>query len=302
MDIRALELFLSVADTLNFSRSSEQLHMSLSAVSRGIARLEEELGQCLLERDRRSMRLTPQGVELRNYARRSVDEWHQLRQRIGTDSAVAGELSLFCSVTASYSVLAPILDTLRQRYPAIDLSLHTGDPADALERVLAGREDLAVTGLPAELPERLAFLPLLSSPLCLIAPKRDCAVRDQLPTGAVTQSVDWQALPFIVPERGPTQVTIDNWFASQGIQPRIYARVAGHEAIVAMVSLGLGVGFAPELVIATSGLADSVDVLSPPAPLEELPIGLCALERRREHGLLRAFWHAAMESYPSALV
>ena len=63
------QVFLSVADTLNFSRSSELLHMSVSAVSRTVQRLEDELGQPLLERDNRSVRLTGAGREFREYAR-----------------------------------------------------------------------------------------------------------------------------------------------------------------------------------------------------------------------------------------
>ena len=75
MDTRALSVFLAVADTLNFSRSGEMLHMSVSAVSRTVQRLEDELGQPLLERDNRSVRLTSAGREFREYARRSLAEW-----------------------------------------------------------------------------------------------------------------------------------------------------------------------------------------------------------------------------------
>jgi DNA-binding transcriptional ArsR family regulator len=63
MDPKSLRVFLSVADALNFSRVSEISHMSVSAVSRIIARLEDELGVSLLQRDRRSMRLTSGGAE-----------------------------------------------------------------------------------------------------------------------------------------------------------------------------------------------------------------------------------------------
>ena len=69
MDTRELSVFLSVAETLNFSRSAEKLHLSVSAVSRAVARLEEEVGQPLLERDRRSVQLTPAGREFREFAR-----------------------------------------------------------------------------------------------------------------------------------------------------------------------------------------------------------------------------------------
>ena len=104
MDTRTLSVFLSVADMLNFSRSSELLHMSVSAVSRTIQRLEDELGQPLLERDNRSVRLTSAGREFREYARHSQAEWQQLRRKLGSDAELAGEVSLYCSVTATYSV------------------------------------------------------------------------------------------------------------------------------------------------------------------------------------------------------
>ena len=113
MDIKAMRVFLSVSDTLNFSRSSEILHMSLSAVSRTIQRLEEELGQILLERDNRRVNLTHHGRQFREYAQKAVDDWQRLRQKLNSETALAGELSLFCSVTASYSVLAPILEAFR---------------------------------------------------------------------------------------------------------------------------------------------------------------------------------------------
>ncbi|MBP6724169.1 MAG: LysR family transcriptional regulator, partial [Halioglobus sp.] len=57
MDTRALAVFLSLAETLSFSRSGELLHMSVSAVIRTLRRLEDELGQPLLERDNRRVQL-----------------------------------------------------------------------------------------------------------------------------------------------------------------------------------------------------------------------------------------------------
>ena len=96
MDTRVMRVFLSVADTLNFSRSSENLHMSLSAVSRTIARLEQELGQSLLERDSRRVSLTRHGVQFREYAQKALDDWQRLQQELSADTALTGEVSLFC--------------------------------------------------------------------------------------------------------------------------------------------------------------------------------------------------------------
>ncbi len=302
MDTRTLTVFLSVADTLSFSRSSALLHLSVSAVSRTVARLEEEVGQRLLERDRRRVRLTPAGRDVRDYARRVTAEWQQLRRHLGEDAPLAGEVSLYCSVTASHSVLAPILAAFRNQYPAVDIMLHTGDQADGIARVLAGQEDIAVSGRPENLPERLSFLPLASSPLQFWAPRADCMVRDLIAGGdTLAPEFDWSAVPLITPERGVTQVLLDGWIRKRGITPRIYAQVTGHEAIIAMVALGLGVGLAPELVVAAGGLEARVAPVPVPDPLPPLHVGLCCLRQRLANPLVRAFWSVAGQTYPEAI-
>ena len=298
MDTRALSVFLCVSDTLNFSRSSEMLHMSVSAVSRTIQRLEDELGQPLLERDNRSVRLTGAGREFREYARNSLAEWQQLRRKLGSDEELAGEVSLYCSVTATYSVLAPILETFRATHPAVEIKMHTGDQADGIGRILEGRDDVAVSGRPGQMPRRLEFLPLLESPLRFCAPAADCAVRDLVLAGDLASGdIDWNGIPFIVPERGVTKEMLDTWFRERGIRPRIYAQVAGHEAIVAMVSLGLGIGIAPQLVIEASGMADRVSVINVPEGLPPLTVGLCSLTQRLASPLVKSFWDVAGQTY-----
>ena len=298
MDIRALSVFLSVADTLNFSRSSELLHISVSAVSRTVQRLEDELGQPLLERDNRSVRLTGAGREFREYARHSVAEWQQLRRKLGNEDELAGEVSLYCSVTATYSVLAPILEAFRASHPAVEIKMHTGDQADGIDRILQGRDDVAVSGRPSQMPRRMEFLPLLESPLQFCIPAAECAVRDMvLAADKDNGEIDWSGIPFIVPERGITKEMLDAWFREQGIRPRIYAQVAGHEAIVAMVSLGLGVGIAPQLVIEASGMASRISQIRVPLGLPALTVGLCSLGQRLASPLVKSFWDVAGQTY-----
>ena len=302
MDTRALSVFLSVADTLNFSRSSELLHMSVSAVSRTVRRLEDELGQPLLERDNRSVRLTSAGLEFREYARNSVAQWQQLRRKLGSDEELAGEVSLFCSVTATYSVLAPILETFRNTHPAVEIMMHTGDQADGISRILEGQDDVAVSGRPSQLPRRLEFLPLLESPLQFCVPAADCAVRDMVLAGdPVAGDIDWGGIPFIVPERGITKEILDTWFRERGIRPRIYAQVAGHEAIVAMVSLGLGIGIAPQLVIEASGMTASVTPIVVEDGLPPLTVGLCSLRQRLASPLVKSLWDVAGQTYSAGV-
>ncbi|TGD71617.1 HTH-type transcriptional activator IlvY [Mangrovimicrobium sediminis] len=302
MDTRSLGVFLSVAETLNFSRSGAALHMSVSAVSRTVARLEAEVGQPLFERDRRNVLLTRAGREFREFARRTLGEWQHLQRQLGSEGELAGEVSLYCSVTATRTLLAPILASFRSDYPAVDIMMHTGDQADGISRILGGQDDLAVSIRPLELSRRMDFLPLLHSPLQFCMPAAPCQVRERVLEDLARGGIQWSGVPLIVPERGTTQEMLEDWLRERGIRPRIYAQVAGHEAIVAMVSLGLGVGIAPQLVIEASGVGEGVEVLSlEEAPLPVLSIGLAALRQRLASPLVRALWDVAGRTYPAAL-
>jgi LysR family positive regulator for ilvC len=148
--------------------------------------------------------------------------------------------------------------------------------------------------MPPELPSRVDFLPLQDSPLRFCAPAGGCAIRELLSAGnTCSEGFDWSAVPFIVPERGITRDLLDDWFRRQSVRPNIYAQVAGHEAIVAMVGLGLGVGVAPELVVEASGMVDKVSYIPVAVDLPALTIGLCGLKQRLESPLLKSLWNVA---------
>ncbi|MCR8923575.1 HTH-type transcriptional activator IlvY [Dasania sp. GY-MA-18] len=299
MDTKQLQLFAHLAETLHFAQTANHLHMSPSAVSRAIVRMEEELGQRLLERDNRSVRLTAAGRQFQDYAKQALSQWQRFNASMAQDAKhISGEVSVFCSVTAVYSVLADILEPFRHRYPAIDIKLHTGDHAEAVDRVYAGHEDVAIAARPDKLSSKLQFQTLLHSPLLFIYPTMHCqleqSIREHLAQG---QKLPWHALPFIFSEHGVARSRLDQWFRQQEVKPNIYAQVSGNEAIVSMVSLGFGVGLVPELVLLNSPLRDKVQVLDVQPPLAPFAVGVCALSQRMESPQLRAFWECAKASY-----
>ncbi len=301
METRGLTVFLSLAETLNFSRTAENLHMSVSAVSRGLTRLEEEVGQELFQRDRRNVSLTRAGLEFRGFASHTLAQWQELKLRLGNADELAGEVSLYCSVTATRTLLAPILAQFRATHPGVDIMMHTGDQADGITRILRGQDDLAASIRPLQASRRMDFLPLVESPLQFCYPAAACQVRERVMERQGAGDPDWANLPLIVPERGTTKELLDEWLRGRGIRPRIYAQVAGHEAIVAMVSLGLGVGIAPQLVIESSGLGEGVEILELEEGLPPLTIGLAALKSRLGSSLVRSLWEVAGQTYQQRL-
>jgi LysR family transcriptional regulator, positive regulator for ilvC len=294
MDMRPLKQFLALADTLHFGRASELCHVSPSTLSRTIRQLEETLDTPLFVRDNRHVALTRQGKVFQEYAREALGQWELLRHALSSQAGeLAGEISIYCSVTASYSFLYDLLSDFRLRHPRIELKLHTGDPADAMNRVLAGEEDMAITPRPRSAPGALAFKSLTRSPLVFIAPEEQV---DWIPSTPDSPSAEqWRDVPMILSEAGLSREYADTWFRALGVTPTIYAQVAGHEAIVSMVGLGFGIGVVPRIVLDNSPLAGQVRVLPVKPELPYYDVGLCVLNRQLKSPLIQALWDEVEE-------
>ena len=289
MDVRSLKQFVNLADSLHFGRAAEASHVSSSALSRSIRQMEDELGVSLFERNNRSVALTAAGGTFLVYARDSLTQWDSVRNRLMAEAGeLHGEVSMYCSVTASYSFLFELLSRFRRDHPRIEIKLHTGDPEHAIARVQAGNEDIAIGARPRNLPAGLAFKQIAESPLVFIAAP-DIRDADQLASAKPDPNL-WAMTPMILSESGLSRRRVDGWFRDLGIQPNIYAQVAGNEAIVSMVSLGFGVGVVPQIVLDNSPLAQQVRVLEVRPRLEAYQVGLFTPERKLSNPLINAFW------------
>ena len=136
-----------------------------------VRRLEHELGCRLFDRSSRSVRLSRDGETLRGHSDDLLEKLEALRRGLGREApALGGTISLYCSVTASYSILADLLPTYRRDYPSVEVKIHTGDESIAIRRIQQAQEDLAIVACPDRLPHGLRFVELVSSPLVFIAP------------------------------------------------------------------------------------------------------------------------------------
>lgn len=286
MEMRALKQYVNLSETLHFGRAAEMSHVSPSALSRSIQRIEDELGERLFERNNRSVILTHAGRLFLDYARDAIGNWDAVRNKLMEQAGeLHGEVSLYCSVTASYSFLFDILARVRRQHPRIEIKLHTGDPEDAIGRVLAGTEDIAIAARPSNLHAGLAFRQIDISPLVFIVSKEHHLARKD----AVSPMM-WSEMPMILSERGLARSRVDRWFRKIGMQPNIYAQVAGNEAIVSMVSLGFGVGVVPQIVLDNSPLSDKVCTIEAKPELAPYEVGLVTQEKKLSSPLIRAFW------------
>jgi LysR family positive regulator for ilvC len=279
MDTRTLSLFLHLSETLHFGRTSKAMHISPSALTRTIQHLEDSLDTTLFVRDNRSVSLTRSGKLLQDYARDSLNQWQAFQHSLMEETQeLQGDISIYCSVTASYSFLYNILSEFRTAHPKIGIRLHTGDSDQSINRLQDDMEDVAIAGRPDRLPNTLAFKRIAASALVTIAP-----------LGQNTVS-SWESAPMILGEKGLIRKRMNLWFQQHGIKPTIYAQVAGNEAIVSMVSLGYGVGVVPEIVLRNSPLAQKVAIVQDQPELAPIEVGLCTQKKRLQDPLIKALW------------
>jgi LysR family positive regulator for ilvC len=295
MDIRTLELFRHLATSLHFAKTSRECHISPSALTRVIQRLETELGEDLFTRGNRSVLLTGKGQVFKKYADDVLLRWKSLQAELADDTNLKGELSMYCSVTAAYSILPAILSRYRRNHPDVQIKLETGDAARALSKLQNRDADVTIAALPEKLPRHLEFFKMTTSPLVFIAP-----IKFEDMVTYEGNDINWEATPLIIPDQGLSRERIDQWFASHHIRPNIYSQVAGNEAIIAMVSLGCGVGLVPELVLKKSVLADQVTVLEGAPDLVPFLIGICTARRNLSIPQVRALWTIARETAADA--
>lgn len=290
MDLRDLETFLHLVESRHFGRSARAMHVSPSTLSRQIQRLEADLGVSLFVRDNRTVTLTDTGEQLRQFAQQTLLHYQQMRHSLGQQGpSLNGELRLFCSVTAAYSHLPPILDRFRAEQPCVEIKLTTGDAADAVEKVDSGEADLAIAGKPETLPPGMAFTVLENLSVVLIAPALPCPVHQQV----MQNPPDWSCIPFILADAGPVRRRIELWFRRQKLQnPQIYATVAGHEAMVSMVALGCGVALIPEIVLENSPepVRNRVIILSHNDEETPFELGVCVQKKQLHEPVINAFW------------
>lgn len=294
MDIRTLELFRHLSGTLHFARTSQACHITPSALTRMIQRLETEVGEPLFFRDNRSVELTHAGRSLKKYADDVLQRWDLFQGELSENRALEGELSLYCSVTAAYSILPDLITRFRRRHPGVQIRLETGDPAKAISRLRDRDADVVIAARPDNVGGQITFLEVTKSPLVFIRAR-------QYPDVVACKKgcVDWEKTPMILADTGLSRERMDLWFAQNGVVPNVYSRVAGHEAIIALVNLGFGMGLVPRLVLDKSPLARDM-VLLPDRPemkgLPELPpyeIGLCTRKTSLMNPKVQALWEIA---------
>ena len=244
MDLSQLHVFLTVAKEQSFSRAAEKLYRTQPAVSIVIRKLEESVGQPLLVRGARQVKLTDAGELLRDYAERLLNLRDEIQKGMeDLKSLGRGELRLGVNESSIHALL-PALARYRKLYPGVKLIMHRTLSRDIPQEVLNYRLDLGtVSYVPQD--AKLAAVEILRDELTFVVPPKHALAR--------RRSVDIKELG----EETFIAHNVESPYRSRVIQLFEKHRVPLHrdiemptiESIKRFVQMGMGVAIVPRMCV-----------------------------------------------------
>lgn len=276
MEFRHLEVFVSAAERESFTRAADHLHLTQSAVSQLIRRLEDDIGEPLFIRDRRRVRLTSAGIDLLWLANEALKLRQLMSKRTVPDpETISGVLRVGTSSSATAFLWAPMFQAFARTYPNIDLDVRTtSHTVKTVENLMSGELDIGFLPFPLTSP-RLNGRALGNHEAILVgAPNHPLARARELTIADLT------AARFILFEQGMNfRAVADYFFREMGFVPRIVLQSNDTNLIRAMVEVGFGIAFLPDWAIQRE-LSEGTLVRLPVADLQLFEeLGLAFLER-----------------------
>ncbi len=246
MEFRHIEAFASVAEHESFTRAGDQLHLSQSAVSQLIRRLEEELGEPLFVRAGRAVKLTRTGLELLPSAREIMSLRDMLIERVAPrPQDIGGGLRVGTSSAATAFLWAETYQAFVLAYPKIELDVRaTPQTQNTVEDLLSGELDVGILPFPLQSPRLIGKVLGHHEALLVAAPSHPLGRKARASVEELAEA------RFILYEhRMNFRSLADTYFREVGISPPIGLQSNDTNLIRSMAEVGFGVAFLPDWAV-----------------------------------------------------
>ncbi|WP_406128243.1 LysR family transcriptional regulator [Streptomyces canus] len=248
LNLERLRTLDALARHGSVSGAAEGLHITTSAVSQQMSKLEREVGQQLLAKNGRGVRLTDAGRLLADHAARILSQVELAQSDLEAQRGqVVGELRLAAFPTAARGLFPAALAGLRSAHPGLRISSSEMEPESAVLAVIRGDYDLAVVldwyNKPLPMPDGLVKASIVDDTADVAMPATHRhAHRSEvdLEDFADDDWVTWGESEFC-------HEWLMHTLRSKGIEPRVAHRAEEHPTQIALVGAGLGVCVAPRL-------------------------------------------------------
>ncbi|RKS09827.1 molybdate transport repressor ModE-like protein [Nocardiopsis sp. Huas11] len=248
LSVDRLRVLHAIAAHGSLSAAAQALHVTNSAVSQQLTKLEREVAQPLVERNGRGVRLTDAAELLVEHTSRILS----MVQRAEADleahrDDVIGHLRMSGTPTAVRGLLPHALNSLREAHPGLRLELNEEEPHESVPAVVRGDADLAMiidwVGAPLELPASMSRAPLMDDIGDIALPAdHPLAHRELLEVDEIL------SLPWISWSRGSIcNDWLHDMIRSRGAEPVIVHNVEEHQTKLALIAAGIGAAVMPRL-------------------------------------------------------
>jgi DNA-binding transcriptional LysR family regulator len=247
MDVRDLQVFLSVSKHLNYTRAGEEINLSQPSVSVRIRQLENELRVKLFEQLGKKVVLTDAGQLLVPYANRVIaavdDAHHAIDELQGLER---GSLRIGASTTPGMYLVPQVVARFKRSHPKIDIHLRIKDTRDVEDGVLSNEFDFGFVGGHLAAAEVSAHAWLTDELLLVVSPDH------RLGKKKTVRKQDLEGESFIVRESGSaTRATIVAQLQQANFELDAVIEMENPESIKKAVQSGLGIAFISKFAIAT---------------------------------------------------
>ncbi len=241
LDLHLLVQFVVLARTKNFTRAAEELHLSQSALSRAIQKLEDQLGQPLFERKPREIVLTDLGGLLLDRAKEILKLMEDTFSEL-SEAGKRGRVRLGAIPTIAPYFLPTLLASFAKKHPEISVIVQEDTTDMLIKRCSHGEIDLALLALPV-ITRQLDIEPLFDEELLLLLPLGHPLEAEKKITA---ESVD--GYPFVMlNEAHCLSENIASFCRKQSVQPVTIERTSQLATVQELVSLNHGVSIVPEM-------------------------------------------------------
>ncbi len=280
MELWQLRTLRVVAETLNFTKASEKLHLTQSAVSHQIKALEEDLRVPLFIRAKRGVLLTDAGKVALKYAVRILEEAEEMRERLaGREIALVGRVRVAAATQALVFLFAPLFEDFMDAHESVELLFRTTVSTEqTVEDILNGVADVGFASLAVYSPN-LQVVELFDDELVLVVGKKHRLNKlTEVSINKIKQE------KWILFERGASiRRATDDFFKKVKIEPETALESNDTYFIKIMIEHGLGISLMPSWAVR-----------------EEIKNGKLAQVKIKNHELRRSVAMVSMKGQQSA--
>ncbi|AJG24328.1 LysR family transcriptional regulator [Cupriavidus basilensis] len=256
IDIRALRYFVETVRLKSFTQAATSLFVTQSTISKMVRQLEDEIGQPLLIREGKQVRLTDVGRVVYERGQEALGVVHRLTLEVADLSSLGrGQLTVGIPPMANL-FFSPAVSAFRQRYPNLELRLaeHGGHMVE--QQVASGELEVGATVLPRDSGLELATREFAKYPIWVAGPRKASWAKGKTVTLAALRD---EPLLMLTEDFSLTR-KLRQAFLDARLEPRIVAQSGHWDFLASMAAAGLGTTFLPQPLLDKLDIRDKLAV------------------------------------------